>query len=59
MDTSRDQQKQSVIKLFLNFVGHNPTDSELFECEQSLYFLGRAVFRFEQLKSGVASDSQR
>lgn len=57
MDTRKTQQKQLVIKLFTHFVGHAPSESELFECEQSLYFLGRAAFRFQQLKSGVANDT--
>jgi len=50
MDTRKIKQKQAVEKLFVVFVGHSPSEVELFECEQSLYFLGRAIFRYLKLQ---------
>ncbi len=50
MQKGVDKQKQAVEKLFVVFVGHTPSEVELFECEQSLYFLGRAVFRYLKLQ---------
>jgi hypothetical protein len=58
MQTGRDKQKVIISKVFAYLYGHDPSDKELFECEQTFYFLGRAIYRYQQLQEEQNASSK-
>jgi hypothetical protein len=55
MDTTMDPNKELYLKAKLilsNTLGREVSDSDIQECYQSLYFLGKAIARFHAPKYG-------
>lgn len=51
--SGKSSDKQKVTEYFEKKLYRKLTDAEILECIQSLYYLGRAIYKFNLQKQGI------